>query len=291
MSLSFPILLSAVPLYAIDSTLKSVKKVRDYNKHNPDQKPMPVSKVWFSDGGISSNIPLHFFDSFLPQHPTFAINLADKRPDADEGNLKPKPEPGFEKWRVFLPAGNDQGVERYWKPPTGSGIDGLFEFLSSIIETMQNWRDEIQFPYPGYRDRIVQVSQQPDEGGLNLDMQKDTIIALGNAGENAAEQLINRFINADGWDNHRKVRLRNLLAQFDLKLDDLEVEEAADWQTFLDQTAAQKPYKMSPEEKQLADETLKALMDMARNLQKDPHVTLTRSAPRPFADLRITPRY
>ena len=60
MSLSFPILLSAVPLYAIDSTLRSVKEVKAYNKHNNEIKPMPVSKVWFSDGGISSNMPLHF---------------------------------------------------------------------------------------------------------------------------------------------------------------------------------------------------------------------------------------
>ncbi|WP_031436657.1 Yip1 family protein [Methylobacter tundripaludum] len=291
MSLSFPILLSAVPLYAIDQTLKSVKEVRDYNKHNEEKKPMPVSKVWFSDGGISSNMPLHFFDSFLPQHPTFAINLTDKRPDADEGNLKPSPEPGFEKWRVSLADGNDKGVERYWKPPTGSGLDGLFEFLSSIIETMQNWRDEIQFSYPGYRDRIVQISQLQEEGGVNLNMPTKTIEALGNAGENAAEQLINRFISGGGWDNHRKIRLRNLLAQLEFKLDDLDADQADAWQTFLDKNATQKPYKMSPEEKQLANETLKALVDMAMNFQKDRSVTLTKSAPLPFPDLRITPRY
>jgi len=293
MSLSFPILLSAVPLYAIDSTLKSVKEVRDYNRHNPDKKPMPLSKVWFSDGGLSSNIPLHFFDSFLPQHPTFAINLADKRPDADEGNLKPNPEPGFEKWRVFLADGNNQGVERYWKPPAETGFAGLFEFLSSIIDSMRNWRDEIQFPYPGYRDRIVQISQLPEEGGLNLNMQATTIEALGNAGENAAEQLINRFVNGDGWDNHRKIRLRNLLAQLDLKLDDFDVKGAAAWQALLDRMAAQPPYKMNAQEKKLADETLEALMDMADRLQKaHPAVTLAGShAPHPFADLRITPRY
>jgi hypothetical protein len=30
---------------------------------------------WFSDGGISSNFPLHMFDAPLPRWPTFAINL------------------------------------------------------------------------------------------------------------------------------------------------------------------------------------------------------------------------
>jgi predicted acylesterase/phospholipase RssA len=295
MSLSFPILLSAVPLYAIDSTLESVNEARRYNKHNSDKKAVPVSKVWFSDGGISSNMPLHFFDSLLPQHPTFAINLTDKHPDADDGNLKSQPKPGFEDWRVSLPNGNTLGVDRYWKPPTKSGIDGLFEFLSSIIDTMQNWRDEIQFPYPGYRDRIVQISLLPDEGGLNLDMSKEKINALVNAGENAGDHLIARFVDGDGWDNHRKIRLLNLLAQFDIKLDELDIQSFNIWQTFLDKSALQKSYRMSPEEKQLAKETLQALVDMARNFQNyhhhTPPVTLTNSAPHPFADFRITPRY
>jgi len=156
---------------------------------------------------------------------------------------------------------------------------------------MQNWRDEIQFSYPGYRDRIVQISQLQEEGGVNLNMPTKTIEALGNAGENAAEQLINRFISGGGWDNHRKIRLRNLLAQLEFKLDDLDADQADAWQTFLDKNATQKPYKMSPEEKQLANETLKALVDMAMNFQKDRSVTLTKSAPLPFPDLRITPRY
>ena len=31
---------------------------------------------WFSDGGICSNLPIHFFDQPLPLRPTFAIDLA-----------------------------------------------------------------------------------------------------------------------------------------------------------------------------------------------------------------------
>ena len=30
---------------------------------------------WFSDGGIASNFPIHFFDSWLPDRPTFGITL------------------------------------------------------------------------------------------------------------------------------------------------------------------------------------------------------------------------
>lgn len=295
MSLSFPLLLSAVPLYAIDSTLESVNEVRKYNKNNKNKRAIPVSKVWFSDGGISSNMPLHFFDAFLPQHPTFAINLTEKHPDAIDDNVNSQPKPGFEKWRVFLATGNDQGLQRHWKSPTESGISGLFNFLSSVIETMQNWRDEIQFPYPGYRDRIVQISQSENEGGLNLNMPGEVIQALGNAGENAAEQLIDRFIKGKGWDNHRKIRLRNFLAQLDLELNDLDANQAAIWQTFLTKTATLPPYKMNDSEKKLAEETLRTLVNMATELRKAHQdassVTLTGHAPRPFAEIRITPRF
>src|SRR4030095_10566607 len=59
MSLSFPGLLSAVPLHRIDFS----------------DSGQPIVKHWFSDGGITSNFPLHFFDNPIPRRPTFAINL------------------------------------------------------------------------------------------------------------------------------------------------------------------------------------------------------------------------
>ena len=54
LSLSFPVLLSAIPLYDEQGT-----------------------QHWFSDGGICSNFPLHFFDSPLPRWPTFGLDLQD----------------------------------------------------------------------------------------------------------------------------------------------------------------------------------------------------------------------
>src|SRR5690349_20252806 len=49
MSLSFPVLLSAIPLYA------------DRGKKGT------LTKCWFSDGGLVSNFPVHFFDSPVPR--------------------------------------------------------------------------------------------------------------------------------------------------------------------------------------------------------------------------------
>jgi len=48
MSLSFPILLTAVPLYAVDYSMKR-------NDSVPEEQPIVADPCWFSDGGISSN--------------------------------------------------------------------------------------------------------------------------------------------------------------------------------------------------------------------------------------------
>ena len=61
LSLSFPILISAVPICAVDYT-------------RPPGK-MRLVVHWFSDGGISSNFPMHLFDSMWPRRPTFGIAL------------------------------------------------------------------------------------------------------------------------------------------------------------------------------------------------------------------------
>ncbi len=72
LSLSFPILVSAVRLYSFttESYARSAQGVnveleRDLQDH------------WFSDGGITSNFPIHLFDTWLPLRPTFGITLYD----------------------------------------------------------------------------------------------------------------------------------------------------------------------------------------------------------------------
>ena len=197
MSLSFPLLLSAVPLYARDFT--------------DDGK---LKRVWFSDGGISSNMPLHFFDTLLPEHPTFAINLKEAHPkypieDAAQCGLD---------GRVYLPDDNSRGMQRYWAPSSDATPAGLFRFLANIFATMQSWRDEILFPYPGYRDRIVQISLRPGEGGLNLNMPKEAVERLGDAGACAAEMLYRRFHpqgGGNGWDNHEQVQVLSVLGNLE----------------------------------------------------------------------------
>jgi predicted acylesterase/phospholipase RssA len=62
MSLTFPVLLSAVPLWTVDG--------------------QRVARHWFADGGISSNFPIQFFDAWLPTRPTFGLYFGPRVPAA-----------------------------------------------------------------------------------------------------------------------------------------------------------------------------------------------------------------
>ncbi|MDP1716459.1 MAG: patatin-like phospholipase family protein, partial [Burkholderiales bacterium] len=100
LSMSFPFLFSSVPLFSLPLTLSQVIKASvgnaGYVLPNPaaqfsslrnqglnttlqnDDLLLNAEDLvphWFSDGGIASNFPIHFFDSWLPARPTFGITL------------------------------------------------------------------------------------------------------------------------------------------------------------------------------------------------------------------------
>ncbi len=172
MSLAFPLLFEAVPLYACDYTL-----AEEAQKHRP-------RRVWMSDGGLCSNFPIHFFDGLWPSRPTFGITLepfvAERHQD-----------------RVWLPSRAGQGIVRGL-----SGLTGLGSFFGSLVDTMQEWQDNLQSTLPGYRERIVHVRLDAEEGGLNLDMDPEVIARLVEMGTQAGTKLNAEF----NWDAHRWTR-------------------------------------------------------------------------------------
>lgn len=290
MSLSFPVLLSAIPLHAIDWSLKANEAAREaargQSAGSGGRAPALVqaTRVWFSDGGIASNMPLHFFDSALPGHPTFAVNLKKPHPDypIEQGG------------RIYLPDSNRGGRLRYWPAPNDARpLGGLVGFLQSIIKTMQNWRDEIQFPYPGYRDRIVQISQRDDEGGLNLNMPEENIRALSEAGELAADALIARFHPAGtqggkGWRNHEEVRLTTFLGIFEKMGISLNARlHTGNWINVANRVVREKRY--SATEGQAAKEYLDSLQQMG-DAMVGSAAKLEDKSLKPRASLRISPR-
>lgn len=195
MSLSFPLLIAAVPLYA-------------RNAHD-DAGDAP-ERCWFSDGGISSNMPIHFFDSPLPRWPTYAINL-ESLPRGVESSTT-------ESDNVWLPESNEEGVGEAWiaaedKP----GVIPTFRFFATIFRTAQNWVDNRQMKGVGNRDRIAHIRLSKSEGGMNLSMDAEQIKRLGDRGAHAAERLAERFGPSPpagtklDWDNQRWLRFRAYL--------------------------------------------------------------------------------
>jgi predicted acylesterase/phospholipase RssA len=200
MSLSFPLLISAVPMWAIE--------------YLPADRPAEFRKVWFTDGGLASNFPIHLFDRPLPTRPTFAINLG--RFDDDE-----EKDPNRRDFR-YARTNSEMILSPFTSIPK-SGLKAVTGFAGAALSTARNWRDNSHLSVPGYRDRIVQVMQTRAEGGLNLTMPKATVEALSQRGRDAAEALLEQFHEPNyrdsrgretvtGWENHLWVRYRALLA-------------------------------------------------------------------------------
>jgi hypothetical protein len=154
---------------------------------------------------------VHFFDSALPVRPTFAIDLApfssDRTKSADEAE------------NSFMPGRNSSGLHRRSADWTGKrGFGALTAFAASLLETARVWLDEAQLVRPGYRDRVVTVYQDQNEGGLNLAMPKEVVEGLTLRGRLAARKVVTAFAGdqpgavAWAWRNHRWLRLRSTSA-------------------------------------------------------------------------------
>lgn len=212
-SCGFPGLLSAVPMYYIGA--KNNAKHRKGKPGAPSADnvssgmgsgaggdgPIVATKVYFADGGITSNCPVHLFDAPLPGHPTFGVAL--DRLESSERRRR---------YRIHLPAASDE-----LKAPVRP-TESVLSFASTIVSTAVDWQDGLQRALPGYRERVVNVSLKPEDGGLNLAMKPETIRWLPRLGQVAALTLLREFTTtraeqrSNSWDRHRWIRLRSTLA-------------------------------------------------------------------------------
>jgi predicted acylesterase/phospholipase RssA len=223
LSLSFPLLIGAVPLWGFDFTYA----VPDFDGKKEEPQP---TRCWFSDGGITSNFPIHFFDGPIPRWPTFGFNLTPFHPRFPQ---QPKEK---EALNIWLPNGNGDGQQETWNNPPEKkrcrALSDLSWFLFQVVGTMQNWRDNLQLRIPGFRDRVAQIHQSDEEGGLNLNMDKPRITALSARGRIAAQILAERFSNTPPpqtvltWNNHAWVRLRSAMGLLESHLAKIETAYA-----------------------------------------------------------------
>ena len=268
MSLSFPVLFSAVPLYAIDWTLAANQQAKK------EGRAPRLDRCWFSDGGIGSNFPVHFFDQLLPGRPTFGINLRPFHPD--------HPKQAAESENVWFPTTAGAGIRPSW-----TSIEGLPSFVKAIVETMQNWVDNTQMRLPGYRDRVIHVHLTDDEGGMNLEMPDERIRALALRGQAAGRKLRTEF----DWDGHRWTRYLVAMSQLDQKLGAMKGVYDGGFAGFLaDHDPAEGRYaQRTAGWKQFSLDAMRGLMDLVDRWRRG-KPSFQDNPPHPEPDLRIMPR-
>lgn len=276
MSLSFPLLLQAVPLY----------RIRYISGDGVVKGALDLKRVWFSDGGLTSNFPIHFFDALLPTRPTFGItldnSLASKAAAAE---------------RVVLAKNNSEGlVWPYFTVDDKRGFPDVLQFFMAIIRTVRSWRDESLRRTPGYRDRVVRVRHTRAEGGLNLDMPAEAVQAMSDSGAAAAHALIARFLDpnsaTNGWLNHRMVRMRSttaMLQQTVSKVTPTWTDRALwpNYRQLWNGKVAGMPhaYRLPNGQRRQGNLFWKGLINLNRCITVD----LSEGAPRPRPTLEVTP--
>lgn len=297
MSASFPLLLSAVPLRALDITLARTRAAIDaVEEGRTPAEPLVAERCWFSDGGIASNFPVHLFDAPLPTRPTFAIDLDRFHPD--------HPRREDESANVYLPSSNAGGLLDGWhRFEARPGLRSLVGFADAIVRTMQNHVDTALAQQPGYRDRIVHVHVAPEEGGLNLTMPPALVDALAERGQAAGRALVERFAETPGtapglsWDNHRWVRYRSTLAALAEQLERFATawrEDPDDERSFrelVERGPDEGPagYRFtSAEQRALAIELSDLLAELGERSRRGPG-DVGRGAPQPEPVARIVP--
>jgi len=194
LSLSFPGLISAVPIHFIDYA----------------REPQSVELVtaWFSDGGIASNFPMHLFDDAFPTRPTFGFDLQPRTPEHGEAE-------------AIIPRRAGGGRSH--------AIGDVVGFGKAILDTMQNWSDNTQLAMSTFSDRVPEIRLTETEGGINLAMPADVIETIANRGAVAAT-LLDPFDLAHHQDARAKMALRVL----DALLESLEHSRASGFQPTID---------------------------------------------------------
>lgn len=294
MSLSFPLLLSAVPLYAVDWSLRANQVARSRGE-GPK-----AERCWFADGGICSNFPLHLFDDPLPRWPGFAINLRDYHPDyqpaASAGGCETRREREEDSWaHTWLARSHRSGWMDGWvRWDTGNGWRALCGYLKAIVSTMQNWSDCVQERIPGNRDRVVHIHQNSLEGGLNLQMPPARIRSMCNRGHVAGRLLRERFQadpkgECEAWDQHRWIRYRSTMAVLERHL--LEMKKGYDaweqegwWKRMMDNPPAVYPW-LRKAQREFALKATGDLMGLLDEWERSGQ-SFAEGAPRPLAELK-----
>ena len=171
--MSFPVLISAVPFWAID--------------YEPPEGSASSNRLASSDGGLCLNFPIDMFDRFVPKWPTFGIALQRRSEIGRKSG----------KQTVWLPKRHSEGQAYVWNDSTDSARSPLGRFGGFIVgcaTAAWRWNDITMMTMPGVRDRVVRVLLEEHEGGMNFNMRGSEILTLARRyGKEAAKEFVERF--------------------------------------------------------------------------------------------------
>lgn len=267
MSLSFPILFKAIPTYVNDRGTLEILHLT-----NGTAPEIRKARLWFADGGISSNFPIHLFDALLPSRPTFALSLDELPPRANEAGE-----------RVAIPQGAGDGIGIPVRP-----IESLGGYAASILGSAKDWQDQLLATMPGQRERIARVFLSNAEGGLNLTMPETRSTALMTYGQIVGQRFAKGALD---FDEHR---WRRALVAYD-QLEEVIAETEGLWSVggfggwLAGYLAHPRSYqKVTPTERAAVHARLAAFATLAQTFT--PQIKNKRGKfPRPIGRLRIGP--
>lgn len=315
MSISFPILIGAVPIYTISRAAfrrkprkEKLQIIQDDCQQDCQQD---LQRNWFSDGGISSNFPIHLFDEWLPSRPTFGINLTSLPPNAfkDKDKTQIKPDvasvvtnlelENLTEQLDTLDVNRDKLYDSIDLPKANRGpvqvwaeISTLSDFIRAIWLTAQNYRDNTQSMLPSYRERVVQVCLSNEEGGLNLYMDDNTINGVIEKGNCAGEKIVNDF----KLEHHKWVRFQVLMGLLETQLTKMEkvLQDEKDKKLGYEDLAKEQldktkeyPYPRSEDWCDKALARVKYMQDFVKGWVDAP--LIDKETPLPDPVLRVTP--
>lgn len=265
MSLSFPLLFSTVELHLLDR--ETPKVIHSLGGVAPSRTVL----THFSDGGLSSNFPVHMFDSPLPTRPTYAFGLEDLDWD-----------PALVTRRVALPMDARHGIGVRIKE-----ITGIAAFGWQVLDSAKDWQDQLASQLPGQRERAARIYLDRDEGGLNLAMPPDLSRNLMEYGAEGGD-LFNTEFDMDEHRWRRLIMTYKLLSEYLDDLDRVWGGGAADWFKVYRQQV--KSYKgiTKAQRTRMAD-NLDSLLGAWR--ARKPVNTRTGRFPKVRAALRIVPKF
>ncbi len=245
MSLSFPLLFCAVPVYMRDH---ETKRLLDENGTKTD---VELKRVWFIDGGLSSNFPIHPFDALLPSRPTLALSLdelpAKANPDGNRIALAEAPEEGS-----GLPVAE---------------VKGLLSYAIGLLEAAKDWQDNMLSGMPGQRERTAKVMLSSTQGGLNLTMPPEVSKKVMEQGQQVGE----RFTKDLDFNVHRWQRALVAYEQLEGALVGTHKtwvdKHFGDWFAGYAPTAPSYP-KLSPQDREAIIARLKIFVELDKQFQK-----------------------